>query len=327
MRNFMRLTGFFVAGCFVGILLWSVATVSAQNTGQICVRSFDDRNANGIYDPGDPPITRGVSASLLDADNVIIRTLLLEDSPQAAQGIMCFQQLEAGQYTVQVASADYDATTTDTFVTAVTTTSIPQVFDFGAQVYVFELPEADVAPQPDLREVLARVLFSSLGALIGMGGMVVLGSLLYFFFLRPKPSPAQKFATGAYPAPMPTAVSTDEHRAVRQTGAYASAGGYVSSATPPPSAPVTPPKSQRVVTPSPSEPVTPPGSQPVKPSSKTSETPLSALADWDDEEQFKSPRKRPPIPPDPNEGDTVLGQIDDDEDFSKPIPPDRPTDN
>jgi hypothetical protein len=232
--------------------------------GQICVRAFDDRNANAVYDPGEPLITRGISANLLDAENLIVQSGLLEDSPQATRGILCFQELSAGQYTLQVASADYSATTTDTFVTAVTNTSIPQVFDYGAQIIVLdgadEAGDANQLSDEQVRTLLERIFFASIGAIIVIGAMIVLGTLIYFLFLRSKPQryapPPDSIyappATGNMPpatGSMPPAQSTAEHHAPDMRSSHASVGGYRSSApdktpTPPPaSIPPVPPVS------------------------------------------------------------------------------------
>lgn len=192
--------------------------VQAQDTpagdGQLCVRAFEDRNGSGILDPAEPFLTRGVGASLADASGVIIQSLLLDDSPQASRGTMCFQYLPPGQYTVRVTSADFNATTGDTFLTSVTASSVPQVFDYGAQRVVAQpQPEPISAELNEVRQrmVLERLFWSLLGAIVVMGAMLVVGTIIGFLFFRPRPAapapgpymPDPRMGTGPVPAAQP----------------------------------------------------------------------------------------------------------------------------
>ena len=67
-------------------VLLTATGVSAQTGGQFCVRSFEDRNGNSTLDPGEPLLTSGISANLLNAESVIVASALLADSPTAAPG-------------------------------------------------------------------------------------------------------------------------------------------------------------------------------------------------------------------------------------------------
>ena len=60
--------------------------MAQSESGQICVRSFEDRNANGLLDAGEPFLTNGVSAILRDEERTAIQTLSLSDSPTASRG-------------------------------------------------------------------------------------------------------------------------------------------------------------------------------------------------------------------------------------------------
>lgn len=165
---------------------------AAQSSGgQICIRAFEDRNANAQQDPGEPLITRGLSASLIDVNGVIVDSRLMEDSPNAAQGTLCFQRLAAGQYTVRVTSASYTPTTQSEYVTAITETGEPVVFPYGAQV----IQVASPAVNPDTgnrfqlsadqqRSLLGRLLLSGLGAVVTMAVMGVIGVIIYVVFYR-----------------------------------------------------------------------------------------------------------------------------------------------
>lgn len=195
-----------LTGVALLILLLSSMAALAQGTGQICVRSFEDRNANGTQDPGEPNLTRGVTADLQDGDGVIVASQLLENSPRASQGLLCFQNLEPGQYTVNVAAADYVATGASSYGTSISASTIPDVFEFGAQLLITEAPEAvedDTAITADEQRVLLqRVLLAGVGAAFVIGVMVILGSIIFFLRFRNKLSrPARPMpATGTTPA-------------------------------------------------------------------------------------------------------------------------------
>lgn len=166
-----------------GILAFS-GMVTAQTGGQFCVRAFEDRNANGLKDDGEPLLTRGVSANLQNADGVVIASALLDDSPTAAQGVMCFQFLEAQEYTLSLTSADYTPTTAASFTEFINVGAIPMLVEYGAQRADFAVVPVDATEQPAaevdfLEEALPRIVLSGLGALLVMAGMVVLGGFIY----------------------------------------------------------------------------------------------------------------------------------------------------
>lgn len=166
------------------------AYVGAQSGGQVCLRSYADRNANGIRDAGEPFLTRGVSANLLDAGGVIIASALLDDSPTAAQGVICFQFLPDGQYTLLVTSADYNATTPTSFTAQVSSGALPVVVEFGgAPVGLPTAPAAAPAAgftPAQQRALLERVIVSALAALGVMAFTVMVGVFVYLFGLRPR---------------------------------------------------------------------------------------------------------------------------------------------
>ncbi|RMG78344.1 MAG: hypothetical protein D6712_21615 [Chloroflexi bacterium] len=186
----------------IGLLL-GVQAVQAQDGGQFCVQTFEDRNANGIRDPGEPPFTRGITADLADANGVIVASKLLDDSPTATSGFICFQYLTNGNYTVTVRSAEHEATTATSETRAITPTSI-EVFEYGAQRLVIA-PEV-IAPSQTQSEVDARILFqriffAGLGAGIVIFAMVVSGAIIgYVFFWRKLARTPQAITdTGTYP--------------------------------------------------------------------------------------------------------------------------------
>ena len=182
----------------------------AQSGGQFCVRAFEDRNGNGTLDSGEPLLTAGVSADLLNAENVIVASALLSDSPTAAQGVICFQFLAPGQYSMILTSPEFTPTTPNTVTASISDGTLPTVVEYGGQRMALEPVEA--APQKSGsildnlgtlatqdRDTLARIVISLLGTLVMVAAMIILGSLIYLVFLRrPQPAP---YRPAYYPPP------------------------------------------------------------------------------------------------------------------------------
>lgn len=227
------------------IALMMAMPAMAQTGGQLCIRSFEDRNFNGILDPGEPLLIRGISANLLDSNGVTIQTALLDDSARAAQGIMCFQGLSAGQFTVSLASADYMPTASNAFPANVTNSSV-EIFDFGATLATGEAPPTaeeiaqarDQAQQGEVSQAqLARIFVSAAGGAVTFGVLTVLGVLIYALFLRPRgqqaaaPPPGYyRGDTGAYP---PITGDTGAYYPPTDTGAYRPVTGDTGAYYPP----------------------------------------------------------------------------------------------
>ncbi len=185
------------------LICFALPALAQTGGGQVCVRAFEDRNANGLQDANEPRITRGINVTLADEQNIIVASGLMEESPTAASGTYCFQRLEPGQYRLRVRSADYSATTPTEFLTALSGTDV-QVFEYGGQLIPAE--EAPVTgTEPDFtlseaeqRGLLTRLVLSGGGALLVMAAMSVVGAIIYFLFARR--SPAQvPYSTGTMP--------------------------------------------------------------------------------------------------------------------------------
>ncbi len=173
------------------VLIGIIGVTAAQSGGQFCMRAFEDRNSSGTLDAGEPLITRGISVNLLDAQNVTIASALLDQSPTAAQGVVCFQQRPAGQYTMTITSADYTATTPTTMTTALADGDLPIVMEFGgrrAAALATVAPTASASGTLD-RDSVARIVISALGTLVVVTGMLVLGVLIYALVFRQRKQP------------------------------------------------------------------------------------------------------------------------------------------
>jgi hypothetical protein len=172
------------------MLLSSIGLTAAQTGGQFCVRAYEDRNSNAQFDLSErePFITRGVSADLLNAENIVVASALMDTAPTAAQGVICFQFLEAGQYSIVVTSADYSPTTPDTFTASISDGTLPTVVEYGAQRMAASESATNTSTQPvsilDQRDVLQRIVLSALGSLLVVAGMIVLGVLIYLVAFR-----------------------------------------------------------------------------------------------------------------------------------------------
>lgn len=175
------------------ILLLLFGKAAAQGDGgQFWVQMYEDRNGNSVRDAGEPILTRGVGVSLLDAEGVVVASALLDESPSATQGLIGFQFLSPGEYTVSITSPDYTATTEQSFTRAIETGATPTVVEFGAQRLDAVDASASNAPRGlfglpiYLGEPtqVARVALSLLGAVIVTGVMTVFGLLVYSLTIR-----------------------------------------------------------------------------------------------------------------------------------------------
>lgn len=201
------------------VALSSVGEIFAQTGGQFCVRAFEDRNANGTLDPGEPFLTRGVSAQLMDASGVIVSSALLDNSPTATQGVICFTGLSFGQYSMIVTSADFQATTPNQMTVAISPGQLPTVLDFGAQRITAQATGAPVTEAAIDREALIeRALVAALGAAVVIVFMAALGTLIYLLFFRGRLKRAaaeaaflkRQSTTGSFPVVQPG--DTGEYR-------------------------------------------------------------------------------------------------------------------
>ncbi len=188
----------------IALLLLIGSTVQAQSGGQFCVRAFEDTNTNGKLDAGEALLTHGINVNLLNAQNVTIASALLDQAPTAAQGVVCFQFLAAGQYTIDISSAEYKATTPASITTTITDGGLPTVVEFGGQSVAAPANTANtdtsvnVPAVPDDTNQLVRILISVTGTLLVIIGMGILGVIVYLLaFGRRQPLPDPRLTTGS----------------------------------------------------------------------------------------------------------------------------------
>ncbi|MDL1899474.1 hypothetical protein FBR02_01750 [Anaerolineae bacterium CFX9] len=217
---------------------------NAAGSGQFWVRLFEDRNGNGVKDTNEPLLTRGAAVTLANSAGVIIASALLDESPNAAQGLIGFQFLQPGTYTITVTAPEYEATTDASFTRQIVSGAIPTVVEFGAdRIDPAALQAGSGAAgepqgilglpiQVENREEIGRIAISLFGALIVIGVMWLLGFLIYTLILRPRYR-RQMAQVGAYTTTgsmravnlpddyafrPPTSTGTGSQPAVRDTG-------------------------------------------------------------------------------------------------------------
>lgn len=182
--------------------------VMAQTGGQFCVRAFEDRDGNGEWAGAsiEPALTGDVAINLLNADSVVVASGLLENSPTAAQGILCFQFLPAGQYTAVITSGSLTPTTPMSISANVNETGEPVVVSFGAQreSVTTVADTAGAGEAASETDQLLRVGLSVGGALIMIVAMIGAGLLLYALVLRrPRQRLSPATTTGSMPPVRP----------------------------------------------------------------------------------------------------------------------------
>ncbi|MFN8531791.1 MAG: SdrD B-like domain-containing protein [Anaerolineae bacterium] len=216
--------------CSLVLLVSAAVFAQDRSGGQLWVRAFEDRNGNGTRDPGEPLITRGIAVDLLDSSGTVIASALIDQSPNATQGLVGFQYLAQGQYMLSVTSAYYSATTASQFNAAIDPSMPPTVVEFGGQRIASPsgAPSAAVeqaSAEEFTRQEALRIAISGLGALVMIGAMICFGLLLYGLVLRPRAVRRAQLdlirasQTGSYPSVSvdPRASQTGQYSAARST--------------------------------------------------------------------------------------------------------------
>lgn len=198
-------------------LLWlTPLMVQAQETpadGEFCVRAFNDANGNGIRDLNEAPLQGGISANLMDANGIIIASALLDNAPTVARGLICFQFLPAGQYTIEVSSGDYRATTGAVMTDVVQAGAVPYVMEFGAQSLDSITTTAEISADTDPESAVMRVVLALAGAALAVVVMSFFGFIFYLIGFRGRIKRAEQQEDLAYyQRPAVNAAETGEFR-------------------------------------------------------------------------------------------------------------------
>lgn len=197
------------------LLLLSCAVASAQETGQICIQSFEDRDGSGTRDENEPPITHGIGANLLSALSVTIDTQLLEYSVTAARGLTCFDNLPAGDYLVVLTSAQFEATNSASFSALVVPGTAPVLYDLGLAPIQIERVAGSSAEgfssEAETR-ALQGIAIAVVGSAIAAGVVFLFGLSLYFgvFRRRLRRIRQAQLEQIPRPAPQPAPLSSAE---------------------------------------------------------------------------------------------------------------------
>ncbi|MCY4537886.1 MAG: hypothetical protein OXE52_06610 [Chloroflexi bacterium] len=173
------------------LLCLSLALVGAsksQDTGQICVMSYEDRNGNRRFDANEPPVTQGIGVNLQSALGITVATKLLEASTYTVPGLVCLGDLPRGEYQVLMTSAQYRATTDLAFSAVVAPGSAPVRLDFGVTRFPVGTAEETEAQASQLTdEQLQRLQSIGMGLIASMLislVMFLIGCLFYMLVFR-----------------------------------------------------------------------------------------------------------------------------------------------
>lgn len=172
----------------------------AQDKGQVCVQSFADGDGDGARDADERAITRGIGAGLQNAAGVIIASRLLEDSSFAARGLICFDQLLAGDYQIIVTSAEYAGFATRAFAATVNPGAAPMLVEIGFRPLDSAAAGRGTPAITVDAAAAAAVGKALIGSMIAGAVMSLLGLLLYLLVFRRR---MQRAARGLASAPAP----------------------------------------------------------------------------------------------------------------------------
>ena len=196
-RTYTRIA---IIGLIFGLMIaFHSMMLTAQENSEFCVQAFEDRNGNGVQDTGEPFITRGISAQLSNADGIITQTALIDTSPTAGRGLICFVSPPA-QYTLTITSADFVATTA-TNMTVTLSAGQNLLLEYGGQrmqANPIASTQSDMADAESEDQRIERAVVAGVGASVTMCLTLFIGFVLYMIFLRGRGRQQQQ-AYGYYP--------------------------------------------------------------------------------------------------------------------------------
>lgn len=175
------------------ILIFIPFTVSAfaqTDGGQFWVQFFEDLDGDGVRADDESPVVRGAVVQLLDSERVVIESALLDTASNAARGLVAFQYLTAGDYTLQISAAEWVATTPTEFTRAIAPDQPPTVVEVGLQRLPITAQPASRFTEAEWtqRSSRARLAIAGVGAALAAGGMIALGGFIAAFAFRPRRS-------------------------------------------------------------------------------------------------------------------------------------------
>ncbi len=172
----------------MGLLAFRAA--AQPDGGQFWVQFFEDLDGDGVRAADELPITRGAVAQLLNAERVVIESALLDTASNAARGLVAFQYLTAGEYTLQISAAEWISTTPTEFTRAITPDQPPTVVEVGLQRLPITAQPASRFSESEWKErsSRARIAAAGVGASLAAGGMIALGGLIAGLAFRPRRS-------------------------------------------------------------------------------------------------------------------------------------------
>jgi len=210
--------------CLICLSLLMARSLLAQDSGQICILTYDDRNGDGARGADERAIARGIGASLMTAGSLIIDSALLDDSPFAASGLLCFDDLLAGDYRIQLTSAEFAGTTAAAFEASVKPGEAPARVEFGVRSLLAETSTSASVGRFAVDEAAVTALIKGLlGGAVTFVIMSVIGLLIYLLVFQPRlarasppagPAPMRPPAIGdgaPAPAPRQSAIAPFRH--------------------------------------------------------------------------------------------------------------------
>ena len=192
-------------GRFCSWLAWSCLALLcllcslayAQETSQICLSAFADADDDGQRAADEAPITQGIAASLLDESGITIDTGLLSESPLAADGLLCFDDLPAGRYRLFVSSSQYAFSSPSATDLQLEPGLPPPRLDFAAKPLAAAEPPAALSLSSLDAEAAGLLIALGAAALLIILVMALLGCLLVMSVMRRPGSPPSPMMTGS----------------------------------------------------------------------------------------------------------------------------------
>ena len=177
------------------LLLFSGTLLAQSGTAEICVTSFIDANGNGVQDSDESFVSQGITA-LLSNNNIQVASQSLSNP----SGQICFTDLEAGIYQINIISLDYEAQT-NRFVEVVEDGDTAEVLYAAQEIGSSSSglitgaiadnetePDTSASTDPGIEtpqdQRRRALLFASIGTALIVSTFILTGLFLYFAIFR-----------------------------------------------------------------------------------------------------------------------------------------------